>query len=332
LRAGGRLDDMSFVRKHAMKAFILIPVAVLCAALGFLAASCGADEATSAGPIPSVSGGLDTGTGAETAPAPQIATETGATTEAEAGEPAAPPATVTYEVWFALGETLFVTYRTQEHTARVGAAAVEAVLAGPNEFERGYGLTSAVPEGTSLLGLTIDDGIARVDLTSEFESGGGTLSMQMRLAQIVYTLRQFPTVRGVVFSLDGKPIEVLGGEGVVIDHPLRRRDFRELLPAILVTFPTLGQTVPDRLVVAGSANVFEANVTVELLDATGEEIASTFTTATCGTGCRGMFRAVLGYDVDEEQDGTIVVHDDDAAGVGRPPHEVRIPVILTPDA
>ena len=37
--------------------------------------------------------------------------------------------------------------------------------------------------------------------------------MQTRLAQVVYTLTQFPTVDGVVFSLDGEPIDVLGGEG-----------------------------------------------------------------------------------------------------------------------
>ena len=33
--------------------------------------------------------------------------------------------------------------------------------------------------------------------------------MQTRLAQVVYTLTQFPTVKGVLFSLDGVPIDVL---------------------------------------------------------------------------------------------------------------------------
>ncbi|MGH3039588.1 MAG: Gmad2 immunoglobulin-like domain-containing protein, partial [Gaiellaceae bacterium] len=170
------------------------------------------------------------------------------------------------------------------------------------------------------------------DLTSEFESGGGTLSMQMRLAQVVYTLAQFPTVEGVLFSLDGEQVDVIGGEGIVVDQPLRRRDFRDLLPAILVTSPALGQTVGNPIVIRGSANVFEANVSVEVLDASGQEIASTFTTATCGTGCRGTFAVSLEYEVDEEQDGTLVVHDDDAAGTGTFPHEVRIPVRLTPGA
>jgi hypothetical protein len=308
-----------------MKALLIVPVAVLAAALGFLIAGCGADEATPAGPVPSVEDQTETAT----EPVETTAEEGDGETGSEEGEDG-PSGTVTYQVWFAEGETLFVTYRSQERTPRVGSAALEALLRGPDEFEQGYGLSSAIPEGTQLLGLRIEDGIAHVDLTSEFESGGGTLSMQMRLAQVVYTLAQFPTVEGVLFSLDGQQVDVIGGEGIVVDQPLRRRDFRDLLPAILVTSPALGQTVENPVVIRGSANVFEANVSVEVLDASGQEIASTFTTATCGTGCRGTFAVSLEYEVDEEQDGTLVVHDDDAAGTGTFPHEVRIPVRLTP--
>jgi hypothetical protein len=82
--------------------------------------------------------------------------------------------------------------------------------------------------------------------------------------------------------------------------------------------------------VSGEANVFEANVTVEILDAKGAVVGRTFTTATCGTGCRGSYSVDVAYKVDEEQPGTIVVHDDDAAGTGKPPHEVRVPVTLAP--
>jgi germination protein M len=310
-----------------MKALLIVPVAVLAAALGFLIAGCGADEATPAGPVPS----LEEETETATEPVETITEEEadGETDSEESGEQAA---TATYQLWFAEGETLFVAYRSQERTPQIGTAAVEALLRGPDEFEQGYGLSSAIPEGTQLLGLRIEDGIAYVDLTSEFESGGGTLSMQMRLAQVVYTLTQFPTVEGVLFSLDGEQVDVIGGEGIVVDQPLRPRDFRDLLPAILVTSPALGQTVGNPVLIRGSANVFEANVSVEVLDASGRELASTFTTATCGTGCRGTFAVSLQYRVDEEQDGTLVVHDDDAAGTGTYPHEVRIPVRLTPGA
>jgi hypothetical protein len=259
----------------------------------------------------------------------EIQTTTEETTEnGTETEPAA--ATVAYQVWFTDAEGLFVTYRTEEATPRVGTAALESLLEGPDSFEEDYGLRTAIPDGTQLLGLEIGDGIARADLSSEFESGGGSASMQARLAQVVYTLTQFPTVEGVLFSLDGEPIDVLGGEGVVIDHPLTRRDYADLLPAILVTSPALNQSVASPVVLRGSANVFEANVGIEILDQNGDVLADTFTTATCGTGCRGAFRARVAFEVDREQMGTIVVHDDDAAGTGTYPHEVRIPVRLVP--
>ena len=307
-----------------MKVLIAVAAAILALAVGFLVAGLAADQdaATSVGPVPSGSTS-DEGT---TEVAPTTTEEeppTGTDTE-PANE------TVTYQVWFANDEGLFVTYRTEPATQRVGTAALEALLEGPDAFEDGYGLGTAIPEGTQLLGLTIDGGIARVDLTSEFESGGGSASMQTRLAQVVYTLTQFPTVDGVVFSLDGEPIDVLGGEGVIIDHPLARNDYTDLLPVILVTGPALNQVVDSPILIRGSANVFEANVGIQILDADGNVLVETFTTATCGTGCRGTFRTRVAYDVDEEQTGTIVVHDDDAAGTGTFPHEVRIPIRLMP--
>jgi Sporulation and spore germination/Immunoglobulin-like domain of bacterial spore germination len=306
-----------------MKALLVVPAAVLAASLGFLIASCGSNgDATSAGPVPSV-GTSPNGT-TEEVPTPSTQeTETGTETEPSSS-------TVTYQVWFANDEGLFVTYRTEPATPRVGTASLESLLEGPDSFEEGYGLRTAIPDGTQLLGLSIDDGIARVDLTSEFETGGGSASMQTRLAQVTFTITQFPSVKGVVFSLDGEPIDVLGGEGVVIDHPLTRRDYADLLPAILVTSPALNEAVSSPVVIRGSSNVFEANVGIQILDENGDVLVETFTTATCGTGCRGTYRIAVPYEVDHEQEGTIVVHDDDAAGTGTFPHEVRIPVRLLP--
>ncbi len=108
------------------------------------------------------------------------------------------------------------------------------------------------------------------------------------------------------------------------------RDDAAQLPAIVVETPAAGGKVASPVVVSGSANVFEANVTVRVLDAAGRELAETFTTATCGSGCRGAFSVSVPFSVETPQPGTIVVHDDDAAGTGRPPHTVRIPVRLAP--
>ncbi|MDX6551375.1 MAG: Immunoglobulin-like domain of bacterial spore germination, partial [Gaiellales bacterium] len=65
-------------------------------------------------------------------------------------------------------------------------------------------------------------------------------------------------------------------------------------------------------------------------DQDGHVIAHDVTTASCGTGCWGSYALDLPFHVDHQQPGTIVVHDDDAAGSGTFPHEQRIAVVLTP--
>jgi hypothetical protein len=314
------------------KILVVVLNVILFGLLGFLAASCGAGEgAESVGPVPSepeigtTSGSepastVDGGSGTETVPPPN-------------GDEVA-KGTVTYQVWFTNGDglSLHVVNRTQASTRRVGTAALEALLEGPESFEAESGVGTAIPKGTQLLGLRIEDGIAFVDLTSEYESGGGSFSMFVRLAQVVCTLDQFPTVKGVLFSLDGEPVDVFSGEGIVLDHPVGCKDYEDLLPVILVTSPTAGERIGNPVTIQGSANVFEANVTVRILDENDEEIARTFTTATCGSGCRGDFSVLVEYDVGHQQSGTILVQDDDAAGTGSPPHQVRIPVVLTPSS
>ncbi len=114
---------------------------------------------------------------------------------------------------------------------RGDTAAVRALLAGPTLDERAAGIATAIPADTRLLGISIARGVATVDLTSEYQSGGGSLSMEVRLGQVVYTLTQFPTVRGVLFELDGAPVNVFSSEGIVLDHPVGRADYRDLRPA-----------------------------------------------------------------------------------------------------
>jgi hypothetical protein len=143
------------------------------------------------------------------------------------------PSQPSFEVWFAKGEHLVPVVRAHRPTRGVATAAVRGLLGGPSRAERRSGMSTAVPVGTRLLGISIAKGVATVDLTSEFQSGGGALSMQMRLAQVVYTLTQFPTVGTVRFQLDGAAVNVFSGEGIVLDHPVGRSDYRDLAPASL---------------------------------------------------------------------------------------------------
>jgi hypothetical protein len=274
-------------------------------AVGFALVGCGSEEAVSLG---------------------KPGSSTPTTTAVE--QTGTQPLRLALEVWFARDNGLVAVRRVHAPTQLVATAAIDALLDGPTAAERSAGLSSAVPAGTRLLGIAIRDGLATVDLTSEYQAGGGALSMQTRLGQVVYTLTQFPTVQKVRFRLDGSPVNVFSSEGIVLDHPVGRGDYSDLLPAIVVDKPAAADHVTSPVTVSGTANVFEANVTVEVLDAKGKVVGTTFTTASCGTGCRGTYSVDVTYKVPKEQPGTIVVHDDDAAGTGAPPHSVRIPVTL----
>ena len=283
----------------------IIPL-LLGAALVLFAAGCGAEQAVSLGPVGDTT-----------------KTTTPSTTTRG-------PVTLALTVWLARSDGLVPVQRAHSLTKAVATAAIEELLAGPTAEERASGISSAIPAGTKLLGISLHDGVATIDLTSEYATGGGALSMQDRLGQVVYTLTEFPTIKKVLFHLDGAPVHVFSSEGIVLDHAVSRSDYVNLLPAITVTEPTRGERITSGVTVAGEANVFEANVTIAVLNSHGKVIGKTVTTASCGTGCRGTFSAQVAFTVATEQPGTIVVHDDDAAGFGTPPHIVRIPVTLAP--
>jgi len=221
--------------------------------------------------------------------------------------------------------------REVPETVAVGRAAMEQLLAGPGEGELNASpaISSAIPQGSRLLGLSIAGGIATVDLSAEFESGGGSTSVVSRLAQVVFTLTQFPTVRAVAFEIEGRPVGVFSSEGYVLDGPIGREEFEDQLPAIFVDRPAWGAALGNPGRVSGSANVFEATLMITLLDGAGRTVVEDFVTATCGTGCRGTFEATLDYDVESAQWGTLRVWEASAQD-GRPINVRDYPVYLTP--
>ncbi len=96
-------------------------------------------------------------------------------------------------------------------------AQVAALVAGPTAEEEREGLSTTVPEGTRVLGASLDDGVLTVDLSREFTGGGGTASMMGRLNQVYYTLTRPSGVEAVRLYVEGRPLRVLGGEGIIVD-------------------------------------------------------------------------------------------------------------------
>ncbi|PWU22857.1 MAG: hypothetical protein C5B48_09615 [Candidatus Rokuibacteriota bacterium] len=219
----------------------VVGLTIIVTASGAVLAGCGSGHAVSLGAapvrVPSTAENTGTGSGAGTR---------------------VTPGSVSYEVWFAgPGGTLAPALRTHPATPRVATAALRSLAAGPTAGERAAGLVSAMPAATRLLGISITDGVATVDLTSAYESGGNARSLQLRLAQVVYTLTQFPTVRAVRFQLDGSPVSVVSGTGAAAARPVGRADYRQLAPQAV---RGAWQRLPSAPVfLGGSAGVWAGN-------------------------------------------------------------------------
>jgi hypothetical protein len=186
---------------------------------------------------------------------------------------------------------LVASSREVARTPAVGGAALRELREPPT------GTTTRVPGG---LELTIADGKAEVT---------GAALDETALAQIVYTLTQFPTVD----SVNGKT----------------RKDVEDRVPAILVEQPSPGDSVESPFHVTGTANTFEATFDYSLRGAGGKELAHDFVTATSGSGERGTFDFTVSYDVDSEQPGTLSVFERSAED-GSVIHERQIPLRLLP--
>jgi germination protein M len=272
------------------------------------------------------SGSKPAPTATVTATATASTTPTSSPTVTPSPTSTAPAEPMTISVYLMRGEFIGTAHRSVPKTAGVATAAMTALLDGPNATEKAAGLKTIIPTGTKLNGVTISNGIATVDLSSAFESGGGTLSMTARLAQVVYTLTQFPTVNGVNFKIDGKKVTVFGGEGIMLDHPQKRADYESVTPAIFVESPAVGDTIKSPVTFWGTANVFEAQFQVQLIAASGTVLVEKAVHATSGTGTRGTFKITLNFST-TATNGRLKTYDLSAKD-GTPENIVTIPVAI----
>lgn len=166
-------------------------------------------------------------TSTETSPSPPISPQPGQTAPES---PVAQPELAVY--WIA--------YKDQEHlvleptklpldnlenatSEEKLAAAFKRLLEGPANADK----TNAIPDKTQLNSLKLQDDGVRIDLSREFTTGGGSKSMQARLGQIVYTASSLDPKEAVWISIDGEPLEVLSGEGLIVSQPMTRKEFED---------------------------------------------------------------------------------------------------------
>ena len=105
-------------------------------------------------------------------------------------------------------------------------AAINALLTGPkfDELEEGY--MSLIPEGTKLLGASVNNGVATINFSENFLFNKyGVEGIYGQLMQVVYTATAFSNIDSVQFLIEGAKQEYLG-EGVYVGAPLPRSVFR----------------------------------------------------------------------------------------------------------
>lgn len=137
--------------------------------------------------------------------------------------------------------------QTVERPLAAGAdpieAAVRALFVGPRATERRDGIRTAIPRGVGMTELQVVNGAVFIRVPETFAAGGGGGVLELRLAQVVYTVTQTPGVGAVRILLGDEPMPVPGEDpGAVLT--------RAALPPVEIIGPvpvTIRQ-VQDRLV------------------------------------------------------------------------------------
>ena len=87
--------------------------------------------------------------------------------------------------------------------------------------------STAIQSGTQLLSLKMSSKGVYLNLSDAFTQGGGSESMMGRLGQILYTASSVDPNMPVWISVEGKLLETLGGEGLMLEQPITRQWFKE---------------------------------------------------------------------------------------------------------
>jgi germination protein M len=166
------------------------------------------------------------------------------------------------------------------YTRAVAAAALGELLGGQPLFP---GARRPFPAAARLREVSVEAGTATVDLSGSALPGG--TAGRWRLQALVHTLAQFPTVRRVKVTCEGRAVA----------GPLTRDPGLPLAP-IALAHPAPGvQVKGDRLVVKGEASVFEGTVGLRLRDDQGKVMAQSYATAAAGAPSRGPFSGALRF-------------------------------------
>lgn len=119
----------------------------------------------------------------------------------------------------------------------IGKSALESLIDSPGTREElaDKGLAAPLAEGTKVLGMTVRDGLAKVDFNSEFLKFENNKQEQNAIKSVVYTLTEFPAIEKVSIMINGNPLqnteEVLMREKINLENV--SSDIKDATPVTL---------------------------------------------------------------------------------------------------
>ena len=203
-----------------------------------------------------------------------------------------------FDLYFVRAGALAAAPRVIPKTRAVGTRALQLLLVGPTAAERKAGLTTATPRGARLRSVIRHGDLAIVDLSWSFGVGSDA-AVGRRLAQVVYTITQFPGLKRVQFELGGTRVASLAG--IPLDRPVGRARFKAYLPDVAIELPASGAAVSTPLAVKGMAS---GPILLILVGSDGALLAQ----RKLGTvGRRHACSVSLPFSVDADQLGRLLV-------------------------
>jgi germination protein M len=166
--------------------------------------------------VGAISCGTSHPTATSTTKPPTISTTTATSSTTTATTPVA----TGFSLYFLRGNYLGVAHRSTPLTGAISASALSALVNGPDVAESAVGLSNAIPIGTKVLGLHTSSGTATVDFNDVFSTPGTPAAELDRVAQVVYTLTQFPSVNHVAFEIAGSTPNTYASGAVSLSQPL----------------------------------------------------------------------------------------------------------------
>jgi hypothetical protein len=125
--------------------------------------------------------------------------------------------TMTVRAYFAKSEVtgstcsvVFPVDRVVPKTEATARVALEELFKGPTDAEKAQGYFTNINPGVKVQSLVIDsNGTARADFSSELETTGGSCRVTEIRSEINFTLKQFPTIKNVIISINGRTEDIL---------------------------------------------------------------------------------------------------------------------------